>query len=104
MLKGDSTKMFEVVLRQELEVLAIVRGRGCKPFPPFKRGAQKGLTCLEGGRAQKVSDPRFCSPHPLPIIDQSLTKVDMSNRAAKYSDLVRHSRFLLQSRLKMLNV
>ena len=36
MLKGWGTKRFEIVLKRELEVLAIVTG-GRKKFPPFKR-------------------------------------------------------------------
>ena len=56
---GD-TKRFEVVLTQELEVLAILMGGGTKSFHPLKVGAQKFLPCLEGGRGvQKNLDPRF---------------------------------------------
>ena len=74
MLKGG-TKSFEVVLTWELEVLAILMGGGRKKFPPFKRGVQKVLPCLEGGGGAKSFRPvifPFCS-HPLPVInDQSL--------------------------------
>ena len=45
-------------LSLKLEVLPIVMGRGCKEFPPFKRGDTTFLPCLEVG-GQKVSDPRF---------------------------------------------
>ena len=58
MLKGGGgwgRQHFEVVLTQDLEVLAIVKGVA-KRFPPFKRGggAQKVFPCLKGGEAQTV--------------------------------------------------
>ena len=74
MLKGWGTKSFEVVLTQELEVLAIVMGGGRKKFPPSKGGGRKKFYPVLRG-VQKVSDPRFSHfvAPPLPIInDQSL--------------------------------
>ena len=55
MIKGD-TQSFEVVLTQELEVLAIVMGGG----------AQQVVPCLEGGGGAESFGPTifpFCS-HP----------------------------------------
>ena len=51
MLKGRHNKI-EVVLTQELEVFAIVMGRGgANSFHPLKGGgAQKVVPCLEEGR------------------------------------------------------
>ena len=42
------TTSFEVVLTQELEVLAILK-EGAKGFNPLKKGAQNDLLCPEGG-------------------------------------------------------
>ena len=54
------TQTFEVVLTQELEVLAILMGGGRLKFPPFKRGgAQKVLPCLKGGGAKSFGPPEF---------------------------------------------
>ena len=68
------TTSFEVVLTQELEVLAILigggggqkvstleKGGGRKKCPPLKRGGgvQEVLPCLEGGGGAQVLDPRF---------------------------------------------
>ena len=53
---GGGTQSFEVVLTQELEVLAIlmeVGGGGHQKFPSFKRGARKIVVCLEGGGGRK---------------------------------------------------
>ena len=58
MLKGGGTKRLEIVLTQELEVLAILMGGGRKQFKPFKMGARKVLPCLEEG-GRKVLEPRF---------------------------------------------
>ena len=55
---GEGAQSFEVVFTWELEVLAILKGDR-KNFPLFKRGVQKVVSCLEGGGAQKVLDPRF---------------------------------------------
>ena len=41
---GGGTKGFEVVLTQELEVLAILKGRR-KKFPPLKRGGGHKRIC-----------------------------------------------------------
>ena len=71
---GGATTIFEVVLTRELEVLAIEM-RGHKKFPHFKRGANKVVSCLEGGGAKSFGPTifPFCSP-PFPIInDQSLS-------------------------------
>ena len=65
--------------------------RGRKKFPPFKRGEQKVLPCLEGG-AQKVSDLAifsFCSPPPLPVInDQSLIEPAAGTANTKATDFL----------------
>ena len=42
----------------ELEVLAILKG-GTKSVHPLRKGEGQVLPCLEGGRAQNVSDPHF---------------------------------------------
>ena len=48
MLKGGQS--VGVFFLRKLEVLAILKeGVGHKKFPPFKRGAQIVLPCLEGG-------------------------------------------------------
>ena len=57
MLKGG-TNSFGVVLMQELEVLAILKGVA-NIFPHLKGRAQKLLPCPEGGGTQKVLDPQF---------------------------------------------
>ena len=45
MLKGGGpTKRFGLVLKQELEVLAMLKVRGLTKLPPFKRGGTKCLT------------------------------------------------------------
>ena len=45
-------------------MLATVMGGGHKRFPPFKRGAQNVLPCLEGGGAKSYGPAifPFCSP------------------------------------------
>ena len=53
MLKAGATKSFEVVLTQELKVVAIVIGMGCKMFPPFKKGEGAKSFTLSRGRVQK---------------------------------------------------
>ena len=66
MLKGGGgTQSFEVVLKQELEVLAILKG-GTKGFNPFKGGVHEKLySVLKGwhNRFGMVILP-FCSPPP----------------------------------------
>ena len=70
MLKGG-TKSFGVVFTQKLEVLAILK---LKKFPLFKRGGAKSFTVLRGGaKSFGPANFPFCSPPPLPVInDQSL--------------------------------
>ena len=65
---GKGTKCIEVVLTQELDVLAILKG-GTTSFRPIKRGggAQRILQCLEEEGAPTKSRPKifqFCSPPP----------------------------------------
>ena len=66
------TNSFEVVLTWEFEVLAILM-EGRKKFPPFERGMQKVLPCLEGG-PQNLLDLHFSHVvAPFAVInDQSL--------------------------------
>ena len=65
---GRGTTSFEVVLIQELSVLAIVIGGAQKSFHPLKGGPQNVLPCLEGGGGRKMfltHDFPFCSsPSP----------------------------------------
>ena len=60
---GGGTSSFEVVLTQELEVLAILIGGGRKKCPPFKRweggGVVKSFPLSWVGRGQKVLDLRY---------------------------------------------
>ena len=73
MLKGGGGKTgFEVVLKQELEVLAILMG-GAKSSHTNGGGGggggQKVYPVSRGGGAQTVSDPRFShfvAPPPSP--------------------------------------
>ena len=63
MLKGGGgvSTSFEVVLTQELEVLAILMG-GAKSVHPFKKGgATTMFTLVREVGVQSVLDPRF--PH-----------------------------------------
>ena len=67
MLKGGGAQtVLRVVLTQELEVLAIVMGRGgAQSFHPLKGGEQNVLPCLGGGGGAKSCGPAifpFCSP------------------------------------------
>ena len=50
---GGGTTSFELVLTQELKVLAIVKGEAKSPF---KGVVQTVLLCFGGGGAQQVSD------------------------------------------------
>ena len=74
MLKWEGgERSFWVVLTQELEVLAILKG-GRQKFSPFKKRARIVLPCLGEGR-QNVSDPQFShfvAPPPPIIKDRSL--------------------------------
>ena len=63
--KGRGGWSFEVVLIQEIEVLAIQKGER-KRFPPFERGrGTKSVTVLRG-EAHKVSYLRFSHYAALP--------------------------------------
>ena len=63
---GGCTHIFELVLIQKLQVLAILKGVGEKSFHPLKGAAQTVLLCLMGGRAHRfrTKDFPFCSPPP----------------------------------------
>ena len=55
---GGGTTSYDVVLTQELEVLAIVVGGGsAKGFHPLIGGSKRFIPVLRGG-VQKVSDQR----------------------------------------------
>ena len=73
---------FEVILTQELEVLAILKGvQKASSLYKQGRGWRNSFTRLEGWGVQQISEPQFFSvlappppPFPLPVIDdQSLT-------------------------------
>ena len=81
MVKGG-TKSFEVVLTQELEFLAMLKGRGAQNVPTLKKqkgggGGRKRLYMSWGERGAKGFGPTIfpcCSP-PLPVIsDLSFSK------------------------------
>ena len=60
--RGGGADKVSAMLMGELEVLAILIGRGggcAKKFLPFKRRVRKVLPCLEGGGAPKVLDLQF---------------------------------------------
>ena len=74
---GTNSFEIPVVLTQELEVIAILKGGGGQNVSTLK-GRRKKITLSRGGWAQKVSNPQcshFVAP-PLPLInDQSLRPV-----------------------------
>ena len=56
---GRDPTSFEVALRRELEVLAIVRG-GAKSFNSLKGGGEQNvLPCLEGGGRKQLRTHDF---------------------------------------------
>ena len=71
---GNVSTSFGVVLTQELEVLAILKGGGGGAHKFSQRGDAKSFTILKWGCSMlQTHDIPFCSP--LPVINKSMVSL-----------------------------